>query len=244
MATYQDIQLLGLNEKEAKVYLACLALGPSPITKISPKAGIKRTTVYEVMDSLIHRQLISTSVKGVRKLFIAAEPEQLHAMIERQGTLLSSLMPELKALSLTTKTRPTIRMFEGEKELRHIYEDTIIEKKPIYAFVGVSDANPDLKNYLNSTYIKQRVKNDIKALVIAPDSPAAQEYRSTDAERLRKTKLIDQAKYPFSIEINIYGNKTAFISFNERELFGVIVESPEIAKTMKTIFDFFWEHTD
>ena len=63
-----------------------------------------------------------------------------------------------------------------------------------------------------------------------------------DEKELRKVKMIDKEKYPFSVEIDIYGKtKTSFMS--GKEALGVLVESTEIHNTMKSIFELIWKKT-
>jgi hypothetical protein len=66
------------------------------------------------------------------------------------------------------------------------------------------------------------------------------EYISKDQEQRRMTKVIDPKKYPFSIEINVYGhNKVALMSAKEE--IGLIIEGQEIHNTMKLIFQLIWD---
>ena len=46
------IQTLGLSEHEAAVYLAALELGEANIQEISRKSGVKRTSIYNFIDTL------------------------------------------------------------------------------------------------------------------------------------------------------------------------------------------------
>jgi len=43
---------LGLNEKEAKIYLACLELGSATVQEVAQKSSIKRTNIYNLLGSL------------------------------------------------------------------------------------------------------------------------------------------------------------------------------------------------
>jgi len=45
-----ELEKLGLNEKEARVYLALLELGESNIQGLSAKSSVKRTTVYDILE--------------------------------------------------------------------------------------------------------------------------------------------------------------------------------------------------
>ncbi len=46
---------LGLNEKEARVFLACTQLGTSVVSEIAHSAGINRVTTYDILEKLKHR---------------------------------------------------------------------------------------------------------------------------------------------------------------------------------------------
>ena len=59
-----ELQHIGLNEREAKVYLAALELGPSPVQKIAQRAGIPRATVYLVLDDLRSKGFVTTYDEG------------------------------------------------------------------------------------------------------------------------------------------------------------------------------------
>ncbi|MCX6712822.1 MAG: helix-turn-helix domain-containing protein, partial [Candidatus Vogelbacteria bacterium] len=77
MPLEQYLQAIGLSDKEAKVYLANLQLGPSPIQDISRQSGLKRSTVYEIVKTLKDKGLIQTTQHDKKKLFIAEEPANL-----------------------------------------------------------------------------------------------------------------------------------------------------------------------
>ena len=48
----KELEHLGLSDKEAKVYLAALEMGPSPVQDISHKAHVNRATTYVMIESL------------------------------------------------------------------------------------------------------------------------------------------------------------------------------------------------
>ncbi|MBU0661460.1 hypothetical protein KKG22_04785 [Patescibacteria group bacterium] len=240
MLITEYLEKIGLSKKEAKVYLANLELGPSSIALIASRSGVKRTTVYEVMKSLKEKQLVSITGKGKKILYITTEPEKIKTILEQQMTLFSDILPQLRSLSKTARKRPTIQVFEGIEGLYSIYEDIIKEKKQLCSIVAFSKMQSDLSKKIAEEFVKDRVKHNIFAQVIAPDSKTSIEWQKIDKQSAREMRLIDKEKYPFSIEISIYGNKTAFISFKENELFGVIIQSAEITKTMKLMFTFFW----
>ena len=67
-----DIQLLrkvGLTDGESKVYLALLELGSSTTGPIVKEADIAKSIVYQILDRLIQKGLVSYIVKEKTKYF-------------------------------------------------------------------------------------------------------------------------------------------------------------------------------
>src|SRR3990167_11319830 len=79
-----ELQRVGLGERAAKVYLAALELGPSPVQKIAQRAGIPRATVYLVLDDLRSKGFVTTYDEGKKTFFVAESPEKLGDLIDRR----------------------------------------------------------------------------------------------------------------------------------------------------------------
>lgn len=48
----EKLKNLGLNEKEARVYLAALELGEASVQEIAQKSGVKRVTAHVAIEKL------------------------------------------------------------------------------------------------------------------------------------------------------------------------------------------------
>ena len=117
----KDIQSLGLNEKEAKVYLASLELGQATVQKISMKAGIKRPTTYFIIENLMERGLMSSYYQGKKQLFMAERPERILDLIAKERKELElreeqfkRLLPELQSINNRNKDKPVVKYYEGK----------------------------------------------------------------------------------------------------------------------------------
>src|SRR4051812_6506264 len=80
----RQIEEFGLSEKEARVYLASLMLGPAGVQRIADQAGIKRVTTYVILESLIHVGLVSQSLRGKKTFFVAEDPVSLQRLLEKK----------------------------------------------------------------------------------------------------------------------------------------------------------------
>ena len=229
-----------MNEKQAKIYLASLELGETTIKEIAKKAEIKRTTIYDLIDEMLESGLLKQTIKGTRKKFIAASPEELQLLVQKREALLSQIMPALNSMSNVGNVKPKIRFYEGQEGLGEIYADTLKYSSEILAF-----ASDDVVKVLGmdwaTHYIKQRAQKRIYYKGIIPRSALIEkEFASKNQEQLRSIKMIDGKKYPLSNEIMIYGHqKIAIIS--AKDAMGIIIESAEIYRTQKSLFELLWD---
>jgi len=146
-------------------------------------------------------------------------------------------MPALKSLLNTSGTKPVIRYYEGPEGIKEVYRDTLKYKGELVAFV-TENIIAKLGQDFADEYKAKRVKSEITVRVIGPDTPEIIEYKKTDQKDLKETRLVSKDEFPFTIEMNIYGNKLAFMSFTEG--LGLIIESNEIARNMKFLFKLAW----
>lgn len=228
----------GLNQKQAVIYLALLELGASPVIQLTKKTGILRTTVYDVLIELQKKGLISQTRKGKKRLFLAQDPENLGKMLEEKQNRLQELMPALKSMLNTTGSKPVIRYYEGIEGIKEVYRDTLKYQGLLQAFVTENIVRK-LGQEFADEYKGKRVKARIQVQVIGPDTDEIIEYKKSDRADLKETRLVPRETFPFSIEMNIYGNKIAFMSFSEQ--LGLIIESSEIAKNLRFLFDLAWK---
>ena len=234
------LEQLGLKDKKADVYLAALELGSATVIEISKKASIKRTTCYDILMDLIKMGLVSETSKGKKRLFIGEDPEKILGDLENKEKLLSGILPQLKAVYNIKGVKPKIRFYEGKEGLREVYADTLKYSGEIAAFAS-EDVVRTLGREWADDYLKKRVKKNIRVRVILPKTEYVSKIVGEDRESLRTSKLIDPQKYPFSIEINIYGHKKVAL-MSSREETGIIIEGDEVYKTMKLIFELLWDN--
>ena len=77
----EELKSAGLTDNESKIYLALIDLGPSLAGQISRKTGMYRRSVYDTIEMLIEKGLVSYILQNNRKIFQAANPERLLQII-------------------------------------------------------------------------------------------------------------------------------------------------------------------
>jgi len=231
------LQNLGLNEKEAKVYLACLELGSATVQEVSDKAGVKRTSVYNFLEDMKARGFITEVKQGKKMLLIAEDPHALLKKADEQKKQLEEMLPEFLSIYNLPGEKPKVRFYQGIDGLKRIYEDTIKESTPIYLISDYERMFEAIEPEWMWNYAKRRTEKSIKAFSIAKEGVKGREVKIKDTEQLRETRFIKEAD--FETEINIYGNKVALLSFR-RPYAGVIIEDMAIAQTLKSMWKIVW----
>lgn len=111
---------LGLTENEAAVYLIGLSLGPTTILNIAKASGIRRTTVYSVVEVLKTKGLMHIEPRGFKQVFVAESPEKLELILEAKRSSLRRMLPELSALYNLKGGESTIKYYEGMEAIKYI----------------------------------------------------------------------------------------------------------------------------
>ncbi len=245
MLNKKQLLEIGFAEKEAGVYLALLELGPSVVSEISRKAGINRTTGYDILELLCAKGLVNALGEGKIKKYAAEEPQKMIALAQekfeqtqKQFEAVKKLLPELNSIFNKTE-KPKVKFYEGKEGLKEVYEDTLSSKELlIRGYSCAEPMNQSLPDFI-PYYIKQRVSKKIQGRMIAPDTPGIRELMKTDKRDLRESRVVPQEKLDLAVEINIYDNKVMIASWEEN--LGVIIESQKIADAQKKIFELAWE---
>ncbi|MBX9685307.1 MAG: hypothetical protein K2X27_01320 [Candidatus Obscuribacterales bacterium] len=130
---------LGLSDKESAVYLSALALGPSAVQKIALHAGIKRTTVYSVLESLKSKGMVSEQISGFKVKYAASPPASLRSLMINRLSILEEAMPELSALYNLPTGEGLIKHYEGLDAVKSLYEDVLAGVKPGQDYLVLTD---------------------------------------------------------------------------------------------------------
>ncbi|NQU83264.1 MAG: hypothetical protein HQ536_00985 [Parcubacteria group bacterium] len=243
---YNLFDKLGLNQKEAKVYMACLELGSGTVKELSEKSGVKRTSIYNFLEELKQKGLITEIKRGKKTMLVAEDPKVLKLMAkermqdaEEYVSNIDQIIPNLVGLFNLPANKPKVKYYQGIKGIKQIYEDTLREHSTIYAFSDYEKMLPVMDFDYMVDYADRRAKQGIQILSIAaPNGPWTKKAIKLNKKQKRQIKVAK--KMQFDTEINIYGNKVALLSFR-RPYAGTIIEDRAIVQTLKNIWEFMWE---
>lgn len=232
---------IGLTDDQAETYQFLLESGsltPPQLMRISSET---RTNAYMSLAKLEELGLAKRAENARRVTYLPVSPAKLEQLLidkqlelQQQTQELKNNLPELLSTYYSNSTRPGIIFYEGPDSLKRVYQDHLDEGKDVYFLRTPADEEffgEDL--YM---YMEKRAERGIAAHGIGPFSQARAEYSKKHDKRLkREMSYCKLEQYTAPVEISIYGNKTAFISFG-KEVVASIIDSPQIAQAMRDIF--------
>lgn len=241
----QELKNLGLSEKEARVYLAVLELGPETVQNIAKKAQTNRPTTYLQIESLKQKGLMSEFLKGKKAFYSAESPGRLLSLLgaleknlEFRKSEAQRILPMLNELFAGAGERPKVRFFEGIEGVKAMQEDFLaVGDKKIESFTNLDKLFEMFPGYENE-YTKHRINHGVKALVIYTRKNGPVDG-ATAREKLREARYISPGKLPMSADITIFGNKVALITYKAMPV-SIIIEDADIAAAMRAIFYLTW----
>ncbi len=237
---HRQLQDAGLNETEAKIYLASLELGQTSVSRIAKKAGIKRTTVYLSLENLMQKGLVSAIKKEGKSHYYAEDPRNLERIMVEKKERISKVIPELLAFTNLIDRKPEIRYFEGDEGIKEVLMNALINADgEILTMYSESYINDFDEKFFSEYYVPERIRRRISARALLPDNNQMRELAMTNEISLRKTRFVFADLFKIKIEVMIYDrDKLSIISYKEK--FALIIESPAIHDSFKSIFETMW----
>ncbi len=240
------LEQLGLEKKERQFFIYTYTNGPISINDIARGARLERSTAYLLANDLIDRGFIHEDFKNYKKKLIATEARTLLRMLQakerslgRKSLELEEKLPQLQAVYQASENRPKVQVFEGKEGLLRVKEDILSQNQEILLWTNQETEHQVFSELEHNDFIDKRISNKIKIRVLVVDNLKGKALQSKDGNFLRETKVLPKSVV-FTSETYIYGKKVAILDY-KKDIFGIIVESTQIADFQRAIFEMAWK---
>lgn len=237
------LEQIGLNQKQANVYLALLEIGNARASQIAEKSKLLRPHVYNILTSLKQEGLVnSDEINGV-SYFSACSPQKLVNQVRKKEQSLLNVMPQLESIYNLNPIKPVIRFYEGTTDIKKILQEPLEILNRGDQFYRI---NPDQAKMAEIIGLKwwqnlarQRILKGISVKVIADKSDlTAPELISTDPKQKRQVRFLpDDLHIP--VRLQIYHDRVAI--FDLEKMTALVIENRNITKLHQIFFDSLWE---
>lgn len=237
-----------LNEKERRILGSLFKMGKSAVSEISKDTLLNRTALYHTIDSLTRKGLVTCVEKNKISYYEAIPIDQYEKWAEKKlASFKESVASDIKTFSSIKKDRSEsiyadVKYFEGFEAVKNLYADTIYnnKEKQLYSITDYEKGYATLGRWVHDEYLPERVKRGIWVKNLVPDSEFGRKYIESADKLLRDICLVDMFKN-LGIEVNLYDEKIAIVSFDEDHPVGIIIQNRIITKAFREIFNYIWK---
>lgn len=234
------LQDIGLNEKEAVIYLALLSVDNDSVVDIAKKTKIKRPTVYFILEGLAKKGLVSEVQVNKKTHYAAEPPERLGTFVERQKAVLDEraarlkdVIPQIKSVQREQGERPVVKFFEGRDGAVSALEEffTTNTSGGIAYFIYSNDLlNEVFTKEEKKKYLDIRLSKNIHSESIYTFKDGKLE-NVEDANRTR----IDAVQYPITCDIAVYNDRVRITTLGKK-ISSIFIKSKDVADTLISLF--------
>ena len=244
MISTSKLEAFGLTEKEAAVYAAALEIGAATADQLAKQSGIKRSTTYLQIEQLTEKGLMSSFEQVKKTLFTPESPDNLERLLEKQKKdlelkqdFLKKELPELTQLFEGAGERPLVRFYQGKEGIISLREESLKTKsKELLVITSNDDLQRVFSREEREAFSTKRSKSGVVTRLL---------YTREAGKFLEKAH--DKTKFAFmspgnlnlGTDIVIYDDFVAMMTL-KGSLVGVLIQSSEVSKSMKSIFELLW----
>ncbi len=241
METEKVLELLGLNEKEAKVYLALLQMGKGTVPAIATRAGTKRPTTYLILDELRKKDLVTLLPRKIKAIYTAKSPEVLLEEQKEKEELIAQKMPELLAIYNSKKEKPKVTFYQGKKQILELYNKEIFKSERLDIFCSIKSIHPEVLSGI-WWFLEVIEKKKIPTREILQADQESIEYAKKYSSEIHLIRLLPK-EFKIPTDNIIFQDKLAIFSYKDEPMV-VVIQSSDVAQTYRSMFEIVWKSID
>jgi HTH-type transcriptional regulator, sugar sensing transcriptional regulator len=240
----QIFEKIGMTKGEVRIYFALIELGSSTTGGIIKKSRITNSKVYQILERLEQKGLVSHVMKNNVKHFQVADPRRLldymdekKKEIEEETVEIQETIPKLISMRNQSTELQETTIYQDFRGFQTSLQEFILDfkKGDEYLVFGSKDVLEEkYKTHLRNFYMKKE-KKGVKTKLLYNSSYKSIKELYKDFKNTN-VKFIDQI-LPSTIAVG--NNKTLIITYgkNPRQ---VLIKSSQVCDSFKDFFESMW----
>lgn len=239
------LERIGLTRNESIIYIALLKLGTSKTGEILKASHLNSGKIYEILEGLKVKGLISESIINNVKHFTAAPPLQLldyldkkKKGLEKDETLIHSMLPDLEKLRTITIKEAKAVTYTGLRGIKTAADEALAGMKPGEVMLGMGitvHKDPGFNKFWRQ-WSKERIERKIHARHIFSEKSS---YFS-EFKLLRHTEArILTGITP--VTIDVFGEDKVLILNYEEPTSCILIYDRNTATSFRQFFEQLWK---
>ncbi|HLC66082.1 MAG TPA: helix-turn-helix domain-containing protein [Candidatus Nanoarchaeia archaeon] len=240
--TLDILRKIGLSDGEMRVYEALLNLGSVPLNQIHEKVGIERRNIYDILNKLIERGLVTYISENRRRCFQLAHPNRLLGYLDEKKEHLEQLkqqvakdIPDLVEQFEHARAEVSAEVYRGAEGIKAVWEDMLNYKD--LRWIGSGMYVPTQFPVFFKHWDKRVTERKIKSVHLFRHERKSDPF----ARHFPGSRFLPPEFSGNPTVTVIFGNKVAQFLFGTA-LFAFVIESKELADNYRRYHKYLWEN--
>lgn len=238
---------INVSPRDSEVFFTLLKYDTSTAAEIGKRLpAIPRTSIYDILRTLLQQGLVSTFVKGKQTYFQVENIEhtvdileaQKREITEKQNTI-RSIADLFAQMKLGTTYQPATRFFEGKNGILAIHREVQNARLETRTIVDISSVYRVFPRIVSEDNLKDFQTFQVPKKDLMVKSREAERYlKVAPISAFHQIKLLPNS-VQFKTDTLIWGGHVAIIDYTDH-LSGIIMYNPTIADTFVAWFEMMW----
>lgn len=232
----------GLSPNEAKIYETLLSTGETSITHLSLKANVHRRNIYDAINRLVQKGLVSPIFQKGENRYQAVHPDKLLEIVKEKEHKLSAIMPALRKQYGTDELTEAAFIYKGTEGFKNYVRDVLRLEEDAYS-LGAKGLMYSVSRELSKEVWRAVAKKKLKIFTLY--DPLVPEILPDLIRSEGGEKRILPAEYATSGVLDIFGDHVVTFAnvsvghvSDDTTIFVMI--NRNLAESYKTWFKFIW----
>jgi sugar-specific transcriptional regulator TrmB len=235
----EELTKLGLTENEASVYLALLELGSINAGAIIKKTKLHRNIVYDNLDKLIEKGLVSfVTIKNIKQFEVTSSKELKDYVEKRKEEVLneekivSQLLPQIEKIRISTERKQDATIFKDQRGLKTILDEITKAKSELLVFGTGWGMKETLGSYYEQWHLKLK-QNKVKCRILLPENKRGNFLKPFTEKYLPENNVMPST-------IAVYEDKVLNVVWGEEPI-AILIISEKASQSYRNFFELLWK---
>ena len=243
---FEDLIKLGFNRNEAKVYLSLVKFGRADANQLIKDTKFHKNIVYDNLEKLIDKGLVTFIIEESRKVFQAAPPDMLIRLFEEQERELEER--KQLAVKLAEDIRKAVKkvpfkqaavIYRGVKGIKAYHEEVLRSGKDYILFGAPKESVNILGEHFWKNFELKRIEKKIHVRMIF--NLALRDFGASLKNQYTIIRYFERDFEPIT-QTDIHEDKIAIIVWSDPPVL-FLIQDKLVANSYREFFERMWKQT-
>lgn len=226
---------MGLSENEASTYIALLRLGSAIPSELSQKTNIHRINLYDILNRLQEKGVVSYSIVGKRKTYEAIEPKRLLDLMEEKKKHLEEVIPSLNTQMSISQLPQEAVILKDRTGIKNVFIEMTKSKTEICIFASGWGFRQNFPDYYDVWHQRLRENKKVIRSVISSKF-LGQDKVDSDLYNMRYLP----SQFVFPSTTALFNNKVLMVMWSKQPI-AILIRGKEVYESYKQYFNLLWD---